>query len=242
MFQQPISLPYLSATLADGGKVGDTKMNTEAYESWVSNQQSNVNSKVWLLKGKDLNHNYSSREFRGSSGGGYGQAAARDVRLIRSDNLPVDAIRDIPKTIPQTLTVEIFTKNQLLKSSTVMKDRSFLLREISSDVNLRDIKRMVIDEIVDGVARTFKLDSAKVGGVKVLYEKGLEREGSSRLDIERMELVFQYFNPVIDSWRPLADEVDWMHAKQLCMQHFDGMHLLQVYPISYYSIDSFHGA
>ena len=112
---------------------------------------------------------------------------------------------------PGTLTLEIFTKNQLLKSGAVLEERSFLLKSLPSDCTVEDVKNAVVKDIIAGIATTFQLDPTKV----------LTDENNFPVNFDRIELLFQYFNPVISSWRAIASEIDWLHAKQLCMSHHE---------------------
>jgi len=83
VFQQPSSMPYLSATLTGGGSL----LSPEVYEHWLSYQRSNVGEKVWQKKGRDINYNYSSRDFKANT------VNDGDVRMIYTDRSDHDADR-----------------------------------------------------------------------------------------------------------------------------------------------------
>jgi len=208
VFQQPSSMPYLSATLTGGG----SSLSPEVYENWLSYQRSDVGEKVWQKKGKDSTYNYSSRDFKADA------VNDGDVRIIYTDRIDRDAdiipIREVPKVMPPFLTVEIFTQNQLLKSSTVLFDRSILFKKVSSTMSIMQVKNMVIEEIIAGIAKTFKIDNKASKAGDLLDVKSL-------FNLQKIDLLFQYFHPIISSWRVINSEVDWLHAKQLCMQHYD---------------------
>lgn len=202
VFNQPASLPFLTSAITGGGTVSDSFANIETYQSWLEAQRSGANQKIWLVKGGNLDYNYSSCDFKSTRG------QSRAV-VIGTVGTAAPTIKEIPRTIPGTLTLEIFTKNQLLKSGTVLEDRSCLQKSLPSDCKVEDVKNAVVKEIVAGIATTFQLDPTKV----------LTDENHFPINFDRIELLFQYFNPVISSWRAIASEVDWLHAKQLCMSH-----------------------
>jgi hypothetical protein len=198
-------MPFLTSAVIGGGNVATASFeNIESYQSWLEAQRSGANQKIWLVKGGNLDYNYSSCDFKSTRG------QSRAI-VIGTEGAAAPAIKEIPRTIPGTLTLEIFTKNQLLKSGTVLEDRSCLLKKLPSDCTVEDVKNAVVKEIVAGIATTFQLDPTKV----------LTDENNFPINFDRIELLFQYFNPVISSWRAIASEVDWLHAKQLCMSHHE---------------------
>jgi hypothetical protein len=204
VFNQPAAMPFLTSAITSGGSVSDSFANIESYQSWLEAQRAGANQKIWLVKGGNLDYNYSSYDFKSTRGQG------RTV-VIAAEGTAAPTIKEIPRTIPGTLTLEIFTKNQLLKSGAVLEERSFLLKSLPSDCTVEDVKNAVVKDIIAGIATTFQLDPTKV----------LTDENNFPVNFDRIELLFQYFNPVISSWRAIVSEIDWLHAKQLCMSHHE---------------------
>ena len=179
-------------------------MNTNSYDHWLDGQRSGLNRKIWLVKGGDVDYNYSSYQFKSDGG--------ETREIVIGSGLNSAPIKVLPRAIPTNLTVDIYTQNQLLKSSTVLEGRSFLLKQIPSDFTVEDVKSLVIKEIVAGIAMTFQLDPTKM----LQSDKG-----DAVIDFNRIEFIFYYFNPVLSSWRAISGEVDWLHAKQQCMDYHE---------------------
>lgn len=193
VYHAPASLPNFTPSL-NNSKIFNHLLegSMDSYELWLHYKNANLDEKSWHKRGNDTMYNYSAYDFK--------QTASPVKVLSTAEQL--DALLEIPKPLPPTLSVEIYTMNQMIRSNSVLDNQHFISRQVSSDLTMDELKLMVIDDIIMGIEKAFNIDS-----------NGDRISAPTKLDFNKIHLVFQYYNSSKVAWRNINNVADWQHAK-----------------------------
>lgn len=163
-----------------------------AYDQWILDRRNNTNDKTWKYKGNDHTHNYSAYSFNGNDEG---------IRLNPSSStLPA-----VPLPWLLELTVEVYTVNQIMQAqSTADEHDQILVLSVPCEATLLEIRHTIANEIVDGIRKAFP---------ELPQLLNAPHKDFVPIQVDRIDMIFQYFNYDVQAWRPLQHEADWIQTK-----------------------------
>lgn len=165
---------------------------SSAYDQWILDRRSNSNEKTWKYKGNDHTHNYSAYSFNGSA------------EVIRT-NPSLSTLPAVPTPWLVEMIVEVYTINQIMRAASTVDDHDqILVLTVPCEATLQEIRHTISNEIVEGIRKAFpelpKLLNAP-------------HKDIAPIQVDHIEMIFQYFNYDVQAWRPLQHEADWIQTK-----------------------------
>lgn len=178
-------------------QAGKGKPIPAEYEKWLSGRQQRADEQSWRKKGNDVTHNYSAYGFGGEN------ASPRTLKV----SVSAPSLNYIPQPWKPEICLEIYTMKQIMKA--VRSDehsQQFMLKVLSSEALLKDIRLSIAHDIIEGIKSAFPdlpvlLNSPNYNLVPV--------------QIENIDMVFTYYHEELHCWRPLQNEADWVECKNL---------------------------
>jgi hypothetical protein len=240
IYQAPASLPNLSPALlgikvpsidshinslddsppaSPRGGVNGAASSTDTYDGWLAYQRSTAADKSRVIRGRDLDTNYSYIDFNNES-----IKVQQLSQLLSQNTLP---ILEVPSAIGPLINVEIFTQNHLIRSNAVLEEetKSVLTKQLPSNISFDDLRTIVIKDIVIGIGRAFQLDNKMLttnnnSSLNLHGSSNNNREESywlvnSIFSSEKIELLFHFYNRAIYAWKIIHNETDWIQAIHL---------------------------
>lgn len=207
VFHAPAALPTLTPVLGGSSsfvlnqQAGRSRTSSGQYERWLRDKRLRAGELAWRTKGNDTSHNYSAYEFRGED-----SSLARAHLLRGSSSAP--SLGVIPQPWKPEISLEIYTMKQIMKAERPDEhSQQFVLKTLSSETLLQDLRLSIARDIVEGIKSAFP-------DLPVLLNA--PDYNLVPMPVERIDMVFTFFHEELQCWRPLQSEADWVECKNLC--------------------------
>lgn len=136
-----------------------------------------------------------------------------------SNNIINNNIATMLKPLPEIINIEVSMLDFFINSSTLNEKSNSLLKQISSNITLKDLKKIIIKDIIINIERTLDM-------------KPLDNPTHNIISLlDEIDLLLQAYYPTTQNWKHIRNETDWLTTKMIAQDDLNNNIIKLAYTI-----------